>query len=641
MALTDERALGSLPEAFTPLPEPRTLAGPRSRARMRRTFAVVAAVWALGLLVEVLDISPSATAAGLGLMLPGGGQLYTGHWVWAAVAFVGFLLAFVVFWLLSPLWLPVAVWLGSAGLAAMYADGTGHEWTRVGVPAALAAVLVASVVARLAAFRAVRREVGVRNAHLAGRSWVPPVRDGAPPLSAPLSDEDLAYQRYALDLLLQPLDTFDGFATVDQFREAAWRYQLNTAGWALALARYTTTPAFSGYVEEAQRNSIEKMLHPKVWSYWRWENLIGNLRWEPDPIRRDNVMLSGFFAAHLGAFEAVSGDTRFSETGALNFTDGSHTYRYDYPAIVGRLIENFRSAPLAMFPCEPNWVYPHCNELAMTGMVMFDRLHGTNHTDPLRAEFDRVVLQEFATPDDRVLNMRSSRLGISVPGLAKSTLTEADAVWLLSPLMPEAAARRWELVRRWFTIRDGRLHIAKLGAFDRVDVGNYQMPSLVFMLATILLAAREMGDGEIYAATKAAIDADYRPTLRNGAMHIDASPFTAMLATMGRLSRRHAWYDLTNRSLPLAWRTGPRLSQAPYPEVLVAQAISDGRDLDLELVPGAGGGRFDLVVDRLVPSARYRVDAGPHDTLTADPTGQGVLTVELAGRRRIRLSPIT
>ena len=74
------------------------------------------------------------------------------------------------------------------------------------------------------------------------------------------------------------------------------RYQLNFVQYAMAMSQYTRTPAFTGYLAEAQRNAIEKMLDPRVWKYWRWENLWGNLRWEPDPMpprQRDAFGLLG------------------------------------------------------------------------------------------------------------------------------------------------------------------------------------------------------------------------------------------------------------------------------------------------------------------------------------------------------------
>lgn len=67
--------------------------------------------------------------------------------------------------------------------------------------------------------------------------------------------EDLAHLRYALDLALQPLDSFAGFTKIDQFREAATRYQLNALSYSLSMAQFTRTPAFTGYLAEAQRNA--------------------------------------------------------------------------------------------------------------------------------------------------------------------------------------------------------------------------------------------------------------------------------------------------------------------------------------------------------------------------------------------------
>ena len=46
---------------------------------------------------------------------------------------------------------------------------------------------------------------------------------------------------------------------------------------------------------------VEKYQQKKVWSYWAYENLWGNFEWDPDPARKQNIMLTGFFALSLGA----------------------------------------------------------------------------------------------------------------------------------------------------------------------------------------------------------------------------------------------------------------------------------------------------------------------------------------------------
>jgi len=44
--------------------------------------------------------------------------------------------------------------------------------------------------------------------------------------------------------------------------------------------------------------------------------------------------------------------------------------------------------------------------------------------------------------------------------------------------------------------------------------------------------------------------------------------------------RENTWRDMMYYDVPEAWHTGPVLAEAAYPDVLVAKAVSDGRDLD-------------------------------------------------------------
>lgn len=97
------------------------------------------------------------------------------------------------------------------------------------------------------------------------------------------SADDLASLRYLLDLALQPIDDFTGFTRLEQIGGSALRYQLSYAGYALSMAQYTRTPAFGGYLAEAQANLIRKMCDKRVWGYWATEQLAGYLRWNPDP----------------------------------------------------------------------------------------------------------------------------------------------------------------------------------------------------------------------------------------------------------------------------------------------------------------------------------------------------------------------
>jgi hypothetical protein len=46
-------------------------------------------------------------------------------------------------------------------------------------------------------------------------------------------------------------------------------------------------------------------------------------------------------------------------------------------------VKNFRDSPLCFYPCEPNWVFSYCNEEGMAGLLLYDRVHGTDHASDL------------------------------------------------------------------------------------------------------------------------------------------------------------------------------------------------------------------------------------------------------------------
>lgn len=108
------------------------------------------------------------------------------------------------------------------------------------------------------------------------------------------SPEDLATLRYLLDLALQPVDRFDGFTRMEQIGGTALRYQLAYSCYAMSVSQLTRTPAFTGYLAEAQANMIRKMCDKRVWGYWATEQLVGYLRWNPDPMCSGTSCTPGF-----------------------------------------------------------------------------------------------------------------------------------------------------------------------------------------------------------------------------------------------------------------------------------------------------------------------------------------------------------
>jgi hypothetical protein len=469
--------------------------------------------------------------------------------------------------------------------------------------------------------------------------------------------EDLATLRGLLDRALQPIDELVGFDVIEQFQTSALRYQINFSQWALALAQLHYTPAFQGYLSAAQRNLIDKLTLTQVWRYWAFEQTWGNLSLNWDPIRRDNIMLSGYLGVCLGSYESNTGDARYRRAGALTFRLGMQSWDYTSDMVSRAVFDNMTKSPMTLFPCEPNWIYSGCNITGINTLLLSDRLHGTAYVETIGEQFRRRMRAEFVTPDGRVVAIRSARSGITVPMLT-STLADSATASMAHAFDPDLAQRCWSIVRHEFVDTRGPEPRIALRGWDAIDVGNYRK-SDASALASVMWAAAEMGDRELYGSLAASLDRRYPPSTSNGVrwyapteaaepsalgsktavVSIGASTNVNAMLAMARFSPPGGYRALITDGPGQATLKGPMLADVPYPDVLVASARTDGRDLRLVLRPGCGGGRVRLGIDRLVPHSDYVVAGASNTEITADPRGRAWVDVDLDGRTEVSLAP--
>lgn len=614
--------------------------GPVTARRMRRAVIGYGLLWILGALPWLLDAGAGATSAGLGVLVPGGGFLASGRPIWAAVVAAGFVLALVVWWFIGATVLPPLYLIGTAALAGL----TASEVSETGAPLAAAALPVAvvvSVVVHRVRHRRHLRHAAQLNAELATLDLV---ISGAPDLATGLpvvehSAEDLARLRFALDLALQPLDAFEGFTHIDQYREAALRYQLNALSYGLAMSQYTRTPAFSGYLAEGQRNAIEKMLDRRVWGYWALENLWGNLRWNPEPVENsENIMLTGFHGLMVSMYESLN-DDRYSRPAGLAYRwSESRTYDHDLHTLAASIHRNMSGNEFTLFPCEPNWIYTVCNTFGLNTLISHDRLHGTGYATELQPRLHAAYESEFFRADGKLVGVRASHLGLSWNFWANPSTQTVTSYWM-HPGLPELSLRTWWLLKRSIELRDGLAHLPSYTT-NGLDPGNYTTGRDTFGQAATIMVAREIGDEEYALAAQATLDEREPIVEENGARRMaDASGLANLYASLGRFGRRSGLRDLVNYGAPEAWRTGPVLAEAPYPEVLVARAVTDGVALDLVLRPGAGAVRTTVAIERLLPGRTYAVTGALETEVVADAEGRALLGLDLGDRLEVRLTP--
>jgi hypothetical protein len=617
--------------------------GPVTRAHLRRSRLLHLGACALGATPWLVGAPAGWQAAGWGLWLPGAGFLASG-----GISLLCFPLTLALFGLAFFAWFgagmvvaPIAVWGGSALVAGMIAGPASGTHAAVTVPLLTAGWLGASTLHRRRRRRAALARREARNAYLPEElDEIRRVAVPSPPLERrALSAEQLGMLRYALDRALQTLGTLEGFDRIDQFQTSALRYQLNQVGWTLAIAQRHYAPNFHGYLSEAQRRVIEQSLQRQVWGYWPWENAWGNFSLDFDPAKRDNVMLTGYLNVNVLLYTNNTGDLRYTKPGSLSFRyDERREFRHDVHSINDSLLDNFRGRvyrqPYTLFPCEPNWIYTSCNFRGLTCVTLHDTVFGTKHADEIRDAFRRRLEEEFIDIDGSVVSLRSKHTGHALP----FPVPDAVLVKMLSPLFPDLAARYWALARREILYRaDGRLRIRLTG--KGIDYGNYRTGHL-FSIDSVLGAAREMGDPEAAEAAIAALDEVVGRIERDGVVHFAGSNMGNLMAMESHLGITGGWREAICTRPSEAVQRGPILADAPYPDVLVARAVSDGEDLDLLLYPGREGAADQtLSLERLHPGGRYSVEGSPIGQAVADAQGHLRVPLRLDGPTRVSLRP--
>ena len=605
------------PNGVLLLSERPTRMGPVSRRLVLRLVAILGVLVVIGTVMVLLSDSAAARAAGLSLVFPGGGLLYIASPLLFVAAMVALVLAVVLWWGYSAHWAIPLVWLCAGIVSVLLADGPrflvdrGTTWPWA-IPVVYALAVSAAGLAVFRSERTYRRKlarVPELNAYLASAEV--PVRHRAP--EEP-TDFDAELLRWTYDMALQPLDEFNGFDWGEQIHgPTCVRYQLNMLGYALAVYAANYLPNAPQPVESALANLIEKATDLRVWGYWRNLNLWGNFDANPDPIIRDNIMLSAYIGEQINLYEAATGSDRFDQPGALTFVwkDG-RTFAYDHHTVAEAVRRNFEANPLGFFPCEPGWVFTACNTQGAQALKGHDTLHGTNHWAMVEPRWRHAVEVEMMTPDGNLPHIRSKLVGLSfntgeVPGgeyFATGTNGFADVA-------PDLAARASLLSMRGVDAKmaalrdkivDGELQVDMNSAPERNTLITTAVPAWTGVYA----GARAVGEDDVARAALRRMQ-----TQCGTGRRWPERPLHAGVQTIGiHLLMRWA---IPLNSAALAVRgyrppTGPILRDYPYDQVLVTKARSlDGEALQLGMRSLNGPTAVTLGFEALIPGCDYRL----------------------------------
>ncbi|HEX8613547.1 MAG TPA: hypothetical protein VF800_19885 [Telluria sp.] len=622
---------------IVPLPPYRRLFGPVTQARIIRLFLIYLTMLGAGSALLLLAHHDQLRILGMGLIVPGGGFLAhadictasgISHLLAAACGMAAFAASLLVWFGTGNILAPPVVWLGMAVGAATMRHGALRAAMIDTVFAGLAVALTALAVATAARFALARRQRKIDNAYLAGQTGrlsqifnAAPDTDHAPEMSL----DHLQRLRFALDRALQPLDQFNGFEKIDEFQTAATRYQLNFLAYGVALTQARYTPAFRGYMHEAQVALLDKQAQHQVWSYWRLENLWGNLRADPDPVARENIMYTGFVALQMALFSASTGRRDFSQAGRFTLVHPSGTrYAYDAGSLVRRLEHEYTTSPYYLIACEPNWVYPLCNTIGASAIMAFDAQHGEQRWPSRARDFRHNLEAEFLDAFGRYIPCKSARTGLALPAIG-GVMPLAMPCFFLNVVAPDLARRQWLLLRRRLFGRDGAF---RHRAFWPIDTGNYGFSRASAYSATALAAA-ELGDSAVYDACMDALEAECPSVLKDGVIHrMRASVWAHGVELMARAGTRDGFRQVIGNPRLV---TGPQLDALAYPDILVASAHAEQNGLRAVLY---ADGVHLIGLRGLQAHGRYLANGV---AVTADASGKASLSMAFAGRTNLHV----
>jgi hypothetical protein len=629
--------------------EPRRF-GPTTRRLLGRFIVVLAIVEIVGTVLVFATDSATWRAFGLGLVYPGAGLLYTASPILFLLTQVLVLIALVLWWGLSTHFSIPLVWLGTAVVAALLADGprlwvdrgTVWEWA-IPVAYLCAIAVVGTMLGKIERrFRAKRAKISDLNAYLAEAQLPERVTTLRPPDAM---DSELL--RWCYSFADQPDDGLAGLDWGEQFHGGTQlRYQLNSVSWAMSLYAANYLPNAPARMTDALAKVVHKHTDLRVWGYWRTLNLLGNFDPNPDPIRRDNIMFSAFLGDVINCFEAATGDLRFDQPGSLTFVwkDG-RTFEYDHHSLTDAVRRNFERSRLGFFPCEPGWSFTVCNVMGAQALHGHDTIHGSADWDAVAERWERTLDAEYLTPDGSYAHIRSNHIGVSwdtgeVPGghyFANGTHRFAD-------ILPSHARRAKALEVRGAgpkmavlsgMVADGTLAIEMPAEPER----HHTASSAVLPWVKVIGGARLVGDERLIDA---AIDASARQCATGEEwpgrpVGVGGSGFGSYM-----LLRWSAPLDLAELAIR-GWvePVGPLVEAGP--EALITLARSDdGVTVQVAMEPAVLGGECEATLQftRLSPGAHRLqlcasvpgTDARPDAvTFDADADGRGSITVRLDG----------
>ncbi len=188
----------------------------------------------------------------------------------------------------------------------------------------------------------------------------------------------------------QRIDDWSRFMATDQFGLEAYRYQIAFMAYTVALAQYHFLPAYRERLKDVFQKLITRLLARPVWEYWA-EVSRGHRQYDPDwpgpaqpqhdPISDRNIMYSGHVGHMIALYEMLYRDFSWEQDGAIRMDwDENEEFRFSLRDVIESMYRQMKYGPTGGIECEPNAVFPECNQHPVLAFMLYDHLHGSSYS---------------------------------------------------------------------------------------------------------------------------------------------------------------------------------------------------------------------------------------------------------------------
>ncbi|MEP7246651.1 MAG: hypothetical protein ABI885_23635 [Gammaproteobacteria bacterium] len=418
--------------------------------------------------------------------------------------------------------------------------------------------------------------------------------------------------------------------------ERTQQFQLAYMAAALGLVQHQYTPAYRELYREAMHALIQKMTLPDIWESWIQSSRAGTSTADPDapdlaagwldPVARNNIMLKGYLLQAGALYEMLYRDGRYNRPDAFTFRyvantwgNGPVEFHYSLPDVAQIVHQEYVANNYEGVLCEPNRIFPACNQPPILGLINFDQVYGTKYAAEVMPRFAAAWVSKGYTNTVTKQNVRyiyARQKVFEEPG--SPVLDGWSGAWMHA-WNPELIA----------TIYPGQrdLYVKNYlsgGYAQAVPDANKAMVSLGF--GQVAFMAAEVGDTQSRQQLLDYAERNFNPKWEEGAYYyprsddyktdaqgnshgVDSWSGNVLLA-LARLDKGSAFRTLYTQPWTREQLDAPQITEVDYLLTNVYQAYYDPAKRALIVTVGPGPAKADrtqFVVRNLNPALAYTV----------------------------------